>query len=857
MRKDKKSLRAATWAAVLLAQVSLCSIGQAAEVSNQKIAFDIPSQDLQSALNEFALQSKKDVLFSPNVAITKRSGKLVGNFDARTALEILLSGTGLEFRSADENTILIGIGSTATTASQAEAMSEELLRVAQNSEKDASNAPSESAGTAESLAASKDARLEEIVVTAQKRAERLQDVPVPVTAISAGKLVDSNQLRLQDYFTRIPGLSVTPATGQYQGSPVLAIRGITTGASNPTVAIVVDDVPYGSSTTLGGGIVAPDLDPSDLAQVEVLRGPQGTLYGVSSLGGLLKYVTVDPSTDKLYGRVQGGLSSVYNGDEMGYTVRGAVNVPLSDTWAVRASGFTRRDPGYIDNIQAGQEGVNQTNADGGRLSASWRPSDVFSLKLGALLQHMTGEGSQEVDVLPGFGDLEQSRLGGTGGYDRRIQSYSATAAVKLGQAELTSVSGYAINKFSDSFDVTALLGPASEFLFGFPGTPLLDHNKTKKFTQEFRLSIPLGQRVDWMLGAFYTDEDTDFGQDIVVWNDSRQVVASWLHSAFPTTFQEYAAFTNLTFRITDKFDIQLGGRQSRNEQTYQSNSVGLPPFVSGAGEDVIPKVSSKDDAFTYLVTPRLRISDDLMVYARLASGYRAGGPNSNCLALALPCEYDPDTTQNYEIGAKGDVLNRRLSFDASIYYIDWKDIQLQLNDLVSGQSYFTNAGRARSQGMELSLESRPVDGLVMTAWVSWNDSELSEDFPAGSTVSGTSGDRLPTSSRWSGNLSVDQHFPLTSTVTGFIGGSMSYVGDRKGGFVSVFAPSPARQTYPAYTQTDLRAGLSYESWTANLFVNNVTDKRGLLAGGIGNLFPYTFSYIQPRIVGLSLTKSFK
>src|SRR5580704_13705937 len=192
--------------------------------------------------------------------------------------------------------------------------------------------------------------LEEIVVTAQKREERQQDAPVPTTALGGQTLIDSNQLRLQDYYTSVPGLNLTNNGG---GQSVVAIRGLTTGAgANPTVGIVVDDAPFGSTRSLAGSF-APDIDPGDLARVEVLRGPQGTLYGASSLGGLIKFVTADPSTDHLSGRVQTGISDVYNGNQLGYNVRGSINVPLSDAVAVRASGFTREDPGYIDNPSLG------------------------------------------------------------------------------------------------------------------------------------------------------------------------------------------------------------------------------------------------------------------------------------------------------------------------------------------------------------------------------------------------------------------------------------------------------------------------------------------------------------------------
>ena len=178
--------------------------------------------------------------------------------------------------------------------------------------------------------------IEEIIVTAQKRSERIQDVPVPVTSIDANQLVENNQVRFEDYYTSVPGLSFAPNNQ----NNYLAIRGIATGGfSNPTVGIVIDDVPFGGSTALGGGQVMPDIDPGDLARVEVLRGPQGTLYGASSMGGLIKFVTVDPSTDALSGRVQAGVSEVHNAGQAGYNVRGSLNVPINNTLAMSVSGF--------------------------------------------------------------------------------------------------------------------------------------------------------------------------------------------------------------------------------------------------------------------------------------------------------------------------------------------------------------------------------------------------------------------------------------------------------------------------------------------------------------------------------------
>jgi iron complex outermembrane receptor protein len=702
---------------------------------------------------------------------------------------------------------------------------------------------------------------EEIVVTAQKRPERLQDVPVPVTAISGQSLLDNNQLHLQDYYATVPGLTMMPY--DLNGAAALAIRGVTTGGfTNPTVGITVDDVPYGSSTGVGIGTVALDLDPSDLERVEVLRGPQGTLYGSSSIGGLLKYVTVDPSTSGWSGRAQVGVSEISHGGQIGYNVREAINIPISDTLALRASAFTRRDPGYIDNVLTGQSDVNKTDVYGGRLSALWRPSDELSLKVSALYQDVRTDGNSNVDRPingyfgpPTIGDWQQSAVRGTGAGHREIQAYSATLTAKLGNATLTALSGYSVNTLSDSVDYSYYLGGLSQKYFNVAGAVLFDDFKTSKFTQEIRLAVPFGPKIDWLLGLFYTHEDTpNVEHTLAVDPVTGASAGTWNSDPFPTTFMEYAAFSDLTFHFTDRFDVQIGGRESLNRQAYMETVTGerYTLLVFGLPSPVVqPPVHTKDSAFTYLVTPQYKFSPDLMVYARLASGYRVGGPNTASTIFGFPPSFKPDKTQNYEVGAKGDVPGWPLSFDASVYYVDWKDIQLSLTDPKSGFVYFVNGSRAKSQGVELSVQSSPLRGLKVSAWVAWNVAELTKPLPPLAAY-GAAGDRLPFGSRFSGNLTFEQNVHVSSELEAFFGGSVSYVGDRKGDFTG----SAERTDLPAYATTNLRAGTRYGTWEANLFCNNVADKQGLVGGGLGSIIPYAFQYIQPRTVGLAFSKAF-
>jgi outer membrane receptor protein involved in Fe transport len=707
------------------------------------------------------------------------------------------------------------------------------------------------------------ASLSEVVVTAEKRSERLQDVPVPVSAITTAGLLENNRTRMQDYFAQIPGVDFT---SNVRGSPVIAIRGLVTGTDlvNPTVGIVVDDVPFGSSTGLGGGDTTPEIDPSDLERIEVLRGPQGTLYGASSLGGLIKYVTRAPSTAGVSGTVQVGMSGVHNGAEPGYNVRGSVNLPVSDALAVLMSGYSHQDPGYIDNPSLGLKGVNEAHSSGGRLSAAWTPTDSLSVRLSALFQRTQIDGAGHIEVDPSLGDLQQNDTRHTGGVDKKLQFYDLTVRDKLGAADLTSVTGYTVNHLVDSVDYSAGFGFLSSYTdqaFGIPvnttGETMLDNNQTHRFSQELRLAMPIGTRIDWLAGAFYTNERSPFTQTVLASeHDTGASVGDWADLRWRVTYAEYAGFTDFTFHFTDRFDIQLGARESRIEQTYQEVDSGplVPLFEMNPSPLVFDKVTTRSSAFTYLATPRFKISPDTMVYARLASGYRPGGPNPTASAFGLPLQFKPDKAQSYEIGLKGDLARHLFSYDASLYYIDWRNIQLTFVDASNGFAFNANGSRAKSQGAELSAQTQPLPGMSISAWVAFNDAELTEAFPPDSALAGAKGDRLPFGSRFSGSLSFNQEFPLVARLRGTVGATVSYVGDRVGNFTS---PGQVRQTYPAYARTDVNAGVKYADWVTTIYVNNLTDRRGLLYGGVGTLpNPAAFELIEPRTIGINVRREF-
>lgn len=840
------------------AVASYAAIG-VAETATQEYSLDIPNKPVAAMLQDLSIQTGISVSLivddvdHRNVLV----GPLKGRYTVDAALSELLADSDLTFTRVNGDMVVVTArnshgASGAATSAEAKA---KLHRLAQmqfvNVAAEPGTAPSVAAPL-EPASAEADTRrsgvgkvMEEVFVTAQKRSERLQDVPVPVTAVSSNTLVNTNQLRLQDYFARVPGLNFQAGS---RAEPLVSIRGINS-LQNPTVGVMIDDVPYGSTVFRGGGNIAPDIDPGDLERVEVLRGPQGTLYGVSSLGGLIKYVTIDPSTDALKGSVQTGVTSIEGGHEMGYSVRAAINLPINDVFAVRASGFTRSDPGYIDNVTTGQRDVNSSDGSGGLLSALLKPSDALFVKLSALYQERNFDGANQ--VTSGLGDLEQNYLRGSGWIERTNQAYSATVRATMGSAELTSLTGYSVNRFHDSVDLSSLYGTIANTNFGVRGVPYVEDYEAKKFTQEVRLMTPLGERFDLLLGAFYTNEDYTAPIEVQAADPATGAQVGTLQIFDGEGgYEEYAAFGDLTVHFTDRFDVQVGARQSRNTQTYREVDTGVPQLVPG-GVLIIPESEITEKPFTYLFTPRFKFSQDLMTYARFASGYRAGGINLYAArGFPVPPGYDSDKTQSYEVGLKGNLFDRMIAVDASVFYIDWKDLQLGFR-FAPGVNYQDNASRAKSQGIELAIDARPLDGFSVSLSATYNDAVLKEGFGS-STTFGRPGDRLPFSSRFAGSLSLDQEIPLANDLVGFVGASVNYVGDR----VGLFQSTARRQLYPSYTQIDFRAGLELDTWRANVFVTNVDDERGLIGGGIGQTVPTLFTYIQPRTYGLSLSKSF-
>ncbi len=704
-----------------------------------------------------------------------------------------------------------------------------------------------------------------MVVTAQKRQEKLQDVPVSLSALDANALTDQHMVQISDYIGMVPGLAANFADA---GAVTLDIRGVSTGRNggNPTVGVTIDDVPVGSSAGLSSGTV-PDLDPSNLQSIEVLRGPQGTLYGASSMGGLLKYVTVPPSLSDTRGHLEMDALSVSGGGN-GYSVRGSMSAPIvTDKFGMTVSAFVRRDPGYVDNTFLNESDVNKANNYGGRIAGLWQISDGASLQIAALYQYAKGDGSSIVDLdnsAHPINGLTQNKIADTGWFDRTVLLYSANLNIDLGWAKLTSVTGYGRYNEHASTDYTP-----QTFAQGFASyttsvTGRTDANlgfpaccgpfPTDKLSEEIRLSSSGSQALSWLAGLFYTREKSPLFFNLQA-TDPR--TGALLLDLFPdnveeNSYREYAGFVDLTYRFTDQFDVQVGGRYSQNKQDY--HEVILGPFFPPGAYDVT--ATSKDDSTTYLFTPRWKFSNDAMAYLRVASGYRPGGPNPGA-GIGFPSTFKPDSTKSYELGLKGGTPEGRLRFDLAAFFIDWNNIQLHQTDLSTGYTYYTNGGKARSQGVEFDITAIPLRGLTLTATAGYTDAVLKQSLNGG--LIGSSGDPLPYSAKWSASFGAEEKFPIAGTVQAFIGGNVRYEGDRQSDFAS--APPPVvRLSMPSYTLLDLRAGVIVSDWRVSLFAQNVTNRVAIL--GISPQDGFGFSGIndgiveRPRTIGVTLSKNF-
>ena len=521
------------------------------------------------------------------------------------------------------------------------------------------------------------------------------------------------------------------------------MRGQNAGGVGSTVAVYIDESPFGSSTALAnGGVNTGDFDTWDMQRIEVLRGPQGTLYGANSEGGLLKFVTNAPVLGSLSGAAEVTGESVDHGGKGG-DVHAMANLPLGDMMAFRVSGFYQDVPGYINDPLSGERDVNDGHQEGGRASLLVKPTDALSIRLTAESQQAKYNGTNLVDINPVtlqplYGNLAQERfLQEPSSF--KYENYSATIDWSPGPLSVLSSTSYGIIDADTDVDGTPLYGGLAGALFGLApnasGALLDDNVSTKKFTQELRLTSPSSNALEWQVGGYYTRETSVLNE---VLNAAELPAGTQVglmeQPLIDSVYKETAGFADSTYHFNSQFDMQLGGRYSHNEQTFLQTTT-FNPLISPTPQ-VVPG-SSNGNVVTYSAAPSWHVDANTMVYVRVATGYRPGGPNDLPppeFAPGAPRSYGSDKTTNVELGIRSTQLDGMVSIDVAAYHVDWKDIQLL--EVVDGFGINANGGKARTQGLEWTFGYVPVRGLKFQWIGAFTEANLTSPAAALNAISG-------------------------------------------------------------------------------------------------------------------------
>ncbi|MEP6884617.1 MAG: TonB-dependent receptor [Gammaproteobacteria bacterium] len=720
---------------------------------------------------------------------------------------------------------------------------------------------------AEAAAVSNEA-LDEIVVTAQRRSERLQDVPEAITALSGDSL---NQLHLQgtaDLAARVPSLSFDVLG---PGESTLTIRGLGTSYGlAPAVSYYVNETPLDIRTDGYAG--APDIDFFDIERIEVLRGPQGTLYGSSSMGGAVRILTAQPDPKTFAVNAEIGGSSM-DGGGAGYLAKSAVNLPLSQDAAVRLVGAYEHIPGYINRVTPGDfslaqpsdpvtsRRINDADIKSGRIIGLWKATDAFIITPSIMISQVdASNNSNYTSNLPPFSAGAY--------YTTPQQSHLVVGNLLLDYhfdfANLMSSTSVLTRNVHTQSDFTlfwANLAPAFGIPYppNYPGTDFYtSHNDG--FVQEFRLTSPTDQRLRYVAGAYfshYKQHSTEATGSADFADTIGQTDSAILYSFDQSVIdQQMAIYADLSYRILPRLDLTVGERYYELRDSLQNTQSGALAAPSQ------PLVHAKASGNSPRAVLTYRPIDDTTLYVSAARGYRPGGPNVG-LPTGIGCAlnsaysplYEPDSVWNYELGAKMEFLQRKLSVNLAGYRIDWKNVQQAVTDPGCGYLFIANVGAAQSKGVEAEINFKPIESLLLSASGSYNQSQftgIAGPFQGAAAVQ--PGDAVPDVPSHKYNAGIEYTAPVIADYRGYLNLNWSHTGSVPTGFTY-------RDTRPAFSNLDASVGARTERYDISLYGHNLTNSNGILsiqegaASSYGTLFKTQIS-TPPRVIGIDLKVHF-
>jgi len=829
--------------------------------------FSIETQQLSEALLQFSQQSDMIVIAAQPLVRGLQAPSVEGVMAPQQALVKLLEGSGLSYRKGEQGQLTV-------------VRNEAMKRIGYNTAADYRanlGAYVDDGDLGEGAAF----ELDEIIVTASRREQNLQDVPMAITAVRPEEFTAVGLTRLSDIIAYTPGVSVSNPLGTPVGATITA-RGVGQQSSTATVGVYMDSVPLTSNSPYSnGGGSAFDGLLGDVERVEFLKGPQGTLYGSTSIGGAVKYITRKPSLDEFRGHAsvdlsttkEGGFNQVYNG---------RISTPLiEDKIGITVAGFYEDNGGLVDRVDATGvlllEDADTFERYGFSGDLYYQFSDRFDFRARVLHQKANYNGTSQVDIDEVTKELKHGFLAGNVGLSNsnyKNTFYTGTFEYQFDGATLTATSSYVEDQSFDEKDIVVLArdfvdNAINNAIGGRPqgtSTAILSFRDigSEKFTQEIQLTSEASETWEWMLGLYYADETTFQTASII----AQPGDINFNSSLNPSAYKEYAAFGNLTYYITPEFDVTVGARLSHNQMTYSPTVTSDITNFGGPSTFTV-----KDTVDTWSFAARYRPTENMSLYARAASGYRPAFANQPLLDVfgntLLPVMVESDSLWSYEVGTKGSVAEGVLSYDLSLWYLKWNNFQTILT-LSPTEGGFSNApGGITAKGIEGSFTLKPVEGLSVISNFAYTDSTLNEDEPF---LNGLEGQQLAFVPKWTFSSRANYGFTLSSDLDATIGAGIRYESSNRSVFTDAeaFVPgvSAVGGTYDqffniptdAYVVVDFNAGMSWDQISLNFYVTNLLNEGAITSTFGSNVSGFVIRSIgvpiKPRTIGAKLSVNF-
>lgn len=813
-----------------LAVLACLAVTSLAMAATPTYRFEIPAQPMAQALNAFARISHQQIVFDESQLRGRTSTAVEGTYTANDALHRILAGSGLTEERTAEGVIAIH---------------------------DASDPPRRTGR--DSPQASDVTQLGTITVTATKRKESLQKVPESITAENGADLARRGATGISDIVALAPGLSDSGG-GPNQNN--LTMRGISTGTAQglqqSTVALLVDDIPMDPGAVAAA---TTDLRLFDIDRVEVLRGPQGTLFGAGSLSGAVRLITNKPDLDNFDWDAQFTLSGTQGGNSSD-NVDAMINAPLvAGKLGLRAVAYDDREGGWIDNITTGKTNVNTDRSRGGRIEFAAQPTDRLSLRWTTIYQNDEPDSDGRSFFYPQAGandyhNQEAQAVENTFTLKNTINNL--VAQYQFNGFSLTSSTSYSQRRRAGIGDVSPYVDYLG-LLFGIPGLHGngydIPDDRADVFTQEFRLSNDAATGFRWTAGMYYQKDNVNVFEYYTA-----PVLAPILGTPLLATIDSHvpqrdvALYGQADFPIFDRWDLTAGLRVAKSDISFQSIAAGL--LLTG-DPDMSNTITTTGAISQTSVDPKVAITyhvnDQTMLYAQASRGFRTGGPNLTAgLQPQIPTTYKSDSLWNYEIGEKAQFLDNKIRLNSALYMIDWSDIQISLE--VPGAVYIGNAGAARVYGLETELVALPKPWLKLGLSASLNHSELTEAVPNLVRVTGlvgvSKGDRLPASpeAKLGGFVQTSFH---VSDHPAYLRLGYQYVGREYTDFAE------RGLAFGDYSLFDFRAGINFDRMELIGFVDNIFNSHGrTTALDATSLGPIVFNpalawRVRPRTIGVT------